>query len=122
MTGPSPRLTTHVLDLTGGQPARGLAVALTRLDGPGAGPLVRVETNAEGRTDQPLLSGPDLAAGRYELAYSVGAWFADRSTGNVPAIPYLDVVPIHFGVDAGTGHLHVALLITPYSYTTYRGS
>jgi 5-hydroxyisourate hydrolase len=113
-------LTTHVLDLTCGRPAAGVRVELTRLD-PSPVSVISVVTNADGRTDQPLLAGPDLLPGRYELTYAVGEYFA--STDEVAAeLPYLDVVPIRFGVVAGTDDLHVALLVTPWSYTTYRGS
>jgi hydroxyisourate hydrolase len=119
----APRLTTHVLDLTSGRPAAGVRVVLSRLDPAAASPLASTTTNADGRTDQPLLAGPDLSPGRYELTFSVGEYFARQSgnTGPIP-LPYLDVVPIHFGLPVDTGHLHVALLITPWSYTTYRGS
>ncbi len=119
----APRLTTHVLDLTSGRPAAGVRLVLSRLEPAAASPLASTTTNADGRTDQPLITGSDVSPGRYELAFSVGEYFARQSGGTEPgALPYLDVVPIHFGVPAGTGHLHVALLITPWSYTTYRGS
>jgi 5-hydroxyisourate hydrolase len=113
-------LTTHVLDLTRGLPAAGMAIGLARLDGHDPGPLCTVTTNADGRTDDPLLAGDDLVAGRYELTFGVGAFFA--ATGESAGEPYLDVVPIRFGVAPGTDHLHVALLVTPWSYSTYRGS
>jgi hydroxyisourate hydrolase len=119
------RLTTHVLDLTTGRPAAGLVVVVSRLDDPTVGPVARATTNADGRTDEPLLEGPDLVPGRYELAFSVGDWFAAQGGGDGRAaaeVPYLDVVPVHVGVAPEVGHLHVALLVTPWSYTTYRGS
>jgi hydroxyisourate hydrolase len=120
----SATLTTHVLDVTVGRPARGLTVELCRLDGPHAGPVVRTETNADGRSDPPLLVDDDLSPGHDELLFSVGDYFARMADADVeaPPIPYLDVVPVRFGVAASTGRLHVALLITPWSYTTYRGS
>jgi hydroxyisourate hydrolase len=111
------RLTTHVLDLSVGRPAAGLAFVLSRL-GDGAGELVRARLNADGRTDEPLLQGDALVPGRYELVWSVGDYFASGDAG--PS--FLDDVPIRFGVAGGVGHLHVALLVTPWSYTTYRGS
>jgi 5-hydroxyisourate hydrolase-like protein (transthyretin family) len=83
--------------------------------------LVTTATNVDGRTDAPLLSGDDLAPGRYELAFAVGDHFA-AAIPDVGSPPFLDVVPIHFGVGPDVGHLHVALLVTPWSYTTYRGS
>jgi hydroxyisourate hydrolase len=115
-------LTTHVLDLTRGEPACGLGIALARLDEVTASvtPIIRTITNTDGRTDQALLAGADLSPGRYVLEFAVGEYFAGG--GDSAGVPYLDVVPIRFGVAAGTGHLHVALLVTPWSYTTYRGS
>jgi hydroxyisourate hydrolase len=114
-------LTTHVLDVTRGVPAAGIAFTLSRLDAP-AGTLIETTTNQDGRTDAPLLDGPDFRAGHYELAFSVGAYFASGADDGHSEIPYLDMVPIRFGIAAGTGHIHVALLVTPWSYTTYRGS
>jgi 5-hydroxyisourate hydrolase len=113
-------LTTHVLDLTCGRPAAGVHLVLTRLDAPSV-PIVRVATNADGRTDAPLLAGGDLTPGRYELTYAVGDYFATTAE-DAAELSYLDIVPIRFGVAAGTDHLHIALLVTPWSYTTYRGS
>jgi hydroxyisourate hydrolase len=126
---PVPQLTTHVLDLAGGRPAEGLGIVVSRLDGSGAAVLVRAKTNRDGRTDGPLLAGADLTPGRYELAFEVAEYFAGRASKSThdpeveaPSIPFLEIVPIRFGVAPGTGHLHVALLVTPWSYTTYRGS
>jgi hydroxyisourate hydrolase len=113
-------LTTHVLDLTCGRPAAGIDIALTRLDAPPVA-IARATTNADGRTDEPLLAGPDLAPGRYELTYAVGAYFA-TATEDATELQYLDIVPVRFGVADGIDHLHIALLVTPWSYTTYRGS
>jgi 5-hydroxyisourate hydrolase len=125
----SPRLTTHVLDLAAGRPAEGLGLVLTRLDGFGSEVILRSRTNADGRTDGPLLASSEFKAGHYELAFEVADYFvaqADRVGahlgGEPPSLPFLDIVPIRFGVAAGTSHLHVALLVTPWSYTTYRGS
>jgi 5-hydroxyisourate hydrolase len=120
-------LTTHVLDLTSGRPAAGMGFVLTRF-GRGDGPIVVTggETNADGRTDEPLLATDALTPGRYELTFAVGTWFASRHGDPIGASAdaerYLDEVPIRFGVAPGTEHLHVALLVTPWSYTTYRGS
>jgi hydroxyisourate hydrolase len=115
------RLTTHVLDVTRGVPAAGVNFTLSRLDAP-AGSLLDTVTNDDGRTDGPLLDGPDFRPGHYELAFAVGAYFAERDGSDGSGIPYLDIVPIRFGIAAGTGPIHVALLVTPWSYTTYRGS
>jgi 5-hydroxyisourate hydrolase len=114
------RLTCHVLDVTRGAPGSGVGVTLSRLDAATREVLVTASTNADGRTDAPLLAGDDLVPGHYELAFAVGDYFA--GTAGVGAVPFLDVVPIHFGVAPDVGHLHVALLVTPWSYTTYRGS
>jgi 5-hydroxyisourate hydrolase len=116
------RLTCHVLDVTVGRPAAGLAVRLERLDGPDAGPVGSVRTNADGRTDEPLLAGDAMVPGRYELTFAVGDHFATTLGAADPAGRYLDDVPVRFRIGPGAAHLHVALLVTPFSYSTYRGS
>ena len=108
------RLTTHVLDTARGRPAAGLEIVL--LDGAGR-ELRRTVTNADGRTDAPLLEGPDFAAGTYELRFHVGPYFAGGD-----AAPFLDVVPVRFVVADPGAHYHVPLLAAPYGYSTYRGS
>jgi 5-hydroxyisourate hydrolase len=113
------RLTTHVLDLTTGQPARGVGLVVSRLDGSTPTVLVEARTDDDGRTGAPLLVGDALTRGHYEIVFAVGEYFGPSPDG---ADPYLDLVPIRFGVGVGVGHLHVALLVTPWSYTTYRGS
>jgi hydroxyisourate hydrolase len=116
-------LSTHVLDVAAGRPAAGVTIALRRLAPDGTGlALASAVTNADGRTDRPLLEGPALAAGLYELLFGVGAYFArsGAQTGDPPA--FLDVVPVRFGVADPDGRYHVPLLITPWSYSTYRGS
>jgi hydroxyisourate hydrolase len=124
-----PCLTTHVLDLASGRPAEGLGLVLSRFDGESSAVLLRSRTNGDGRTDGPLLAGSDFGAGHYELAFAVADYFAaqaERLESHLgvesSSLPFLDIVPIRFGVATGTGHLHVALLVTPWSYTTYRGS
>jgi 2-oxo-4-hydroxy-4-carboxy-5-ureidoimidazoline decarboxylase len=116
------RLSTHVLDNHAGRPARGLWLALRELSA-GDAPrlLVRTQTNADGRTDQPLISGRPLPSGQYELLFSVADYFAEQ---RVPLAepPFLDVVPIRFSIAEPEGHYHVPLLVTPWSYGTYRGS
>jgi len=116
------RLSTHVLDTQGGHPARSVAVELVELAQ--AGPfrtVARAVTNADGRTDAPLISGRPLPSGRYELRFHVGAYFA--AGGAVLADPpFLDVVPVAFGIAEAEGYYHVPLLVTPWSFTTYRGS
>jgi 2-oxo-4-hydroxy-4-carboxy-5-ureidoimidazoline decarboxylase len=116
------RLSTHVLDTNSGRPAAGIAVELTELSDLGEARVVaRAITNSDGRTDQPLIGGRPVPIGRYELAFHVGAYFADRG---VPLSdpPFLDRIPLHFSVSDPEGHLHVPLLVTPWSYATYRGS
>ena len=116
------RLSTHVLDTHNGKPAAGIAVELVELSNLGASRVVtRAVTNADGRTDQPLIGGRPVPIGRYELTFSVGHYFAQRQ---VPMSdpPFLDQIPLRFSVSDPEGHLHVPLLVTPWSYATYRGS
>jgi 5-hydroxyisourate hydrolase len=113
------RLTTHVLDTAAGRPAAGLKVVLTRLDGAPA-VLAQGLTNADGRLDRPLLEGTAFAPGSYELMFHVGDYF--RARGAALAEPaFLDLVPLRFGI-AEDAHYHVPLLVSPYAYSTYRGS
>jgi 5-hydroxyisourate hydrolase len=118
---PGGRLTTHVLDTARGRPAAGVAIELVRLTEGAEEPLGRTQTNADGRTDAPLLGPGALRAGTYELRFAVGAYLA-ASCGPSGDPPFLDVIPVRFGVsDPGADH-HVPLLVTPWSYATYRGS
>ena len=113
------RITTHVLDTAAGRPAAGLKVIFSRLDGT---PRVLAETvtNADGRCDRPLLEGAAFAAGRYEIMFHVGEYFR-RARVALPEPPFLDLVPLRFGVSEDA-HYHVPLLVSPYAYSTYRGS
>jgi 2-oxo-4-hydroxy-4-carboxy-5-ureidoimidazoline decarboxylase len=116
------RLSTHVLDTHSGKPAAGIAVELVELSDLGASRVVtRAVTNSDGRTDAPLIGGRPVPIGRYELTFSVGPYFAARQ---VPMSdpPFLDQIPLRFSVSDPEGHLHVPLLVTPWSYATYRGS
>jgi 2-oxo-4-hydroxy-4-carboxy-5-ureidoimidazoline decarboxylase len=116
------RLSTHVLDTHSGKPAAGIAIELVELSELGSSRVVtRTITNADGRTDQPLIGGRPVPIGRYELTFSVGKYFAERQ---VPMSdpPFLDKIPLRFSVSEPEGHLHVPLLVTPWSYATYRGS
>jgi 5-hydroxyisourate hydrolase len=110
------KLSTHVLDLTLGAPAAGLTVELWRRDGEPR-LLKTVCTNADGRTDAPLLAGAEVAAGAYELVFHVAAYFAARGVD----CPFLGRVPICFNL-AGGASCHVPLLVSPWAYSTYRGS
>lgn len=116
------RLSTHVLDLVRGCPARGMAVELVRRGQDDVWTsLVRTMTNADGRTDQPLLSGADLQSGTYILNFHVAAYFRgiEQPTANPP---FLDIVPLRFTIAQSEESYHVPLLVTPWSYSTYRGS
>jgi hydroxyisourate hydrolase len=113
MTG---ALTTHVLDVALGRPARGIGIELWRGD-------VRIAaavTNDDGRTDAPLVAPGSLEAAVYELRFAVGPYFARSDTDDDP--PFLDVVPVRFGISDASADHHVPLLVTPWSYSTYRGS
>jgi 2-oxo-4-hydroxy-4-carboxy-5-ureidoimidazoline decarboxylase len=116
------RLSTHVLDTNSGRPAAGIAVELIELSELGASRVVtRAITNSDGRTDQPLIGGRPVPIGRYELSFSVGRYFAERGIA-MSDPPFLDQIPLRFAISEPEGHLHVPLLVTPWSYTTYRGS
>jgi 5-hydroxyisourate hydrolase len=113
-----PHLTIHVLDTASGKPAAGMRVALRRADTPSV--LVEAVTNADGRLDKPLLDGAAFTPGPYEIAFHVGDYF--RESGAALADPaFLDIVPVRFAAAAGRDY-HVPLLISPYGYSTYRGS
>ena len=113
------KLSTHVLDTVSGKPAAGVRVELHRLDGTSdKQPLADVATNADGRAM--LLTADQMAAGRYRLLFHVGDYFA--ATGNADAKRFLDVVPVLFTIDDAAAGYHVPLLVSPWSYSTYRGS
>jgi len=116
------RLSTHVLDTCSGRPAEGIAVELVELSDLGASRVVtRTITNADGRTDQPLIHHRPVPIGRYELTFRVGDYFAGRQAATSDP-PFLDQIPLRFSVSEPEGHLHVPLLVTPWSYATYKGS
>jgi 5-hydroxyisourate hydrolase len=116
------RLTTHVLDTMAGRPGAGIAVVLDRLGPDGARTRVaEARTNADGRCDAPLLAGDALVVGRYELTFAVGAYFQGLGVALTDP-PFLDEVPIRFAIADAGQHYHVPLLISPYAYSTYRGS
>jgi 5-hydroxyisourate hydrolase len=115
------RLTTHVLDTTRGRPAAGVLIELQRLDGAQWKTIASATTNADGRCDAPLLEGRAFASGSYQLLFHIGDYFRARA-GAPDASPFLDVVPIRFSLSEDGGHYHVPLVVTPWSYSTYRGS
>ena len=118
MTG---RLTTHVLDTMTGRPAAGVPVSLFKLNGGERQAVISTLTNADGRCDAPLLESDAMTAGTYELCFHVADYFRSRNV-DLPDPPFLDVVPIRFGIGDPGAHYHVPLLISPYGYSTYRGS
>jgi 2-oxo-4-hydroxy-4-carboxy-5-ureidoimidazoline decarboxylase len=115
------RLSTHVLDTMHGRPAAGIEIELAELSSEGQHIVARATTNGDGRTDRPLIADRPVPMASYELRFHVAAYF--KGTG-VPLAdpPFLDVVPIRFGVADAEGHYHVPLVVTPWSYSTYRGS
>ena len=114
-------LSTHVLDTMHGCPAAGMAVTLQRVDGERAETIKSLALNADGRADAPLLDAAAMAAGRYRLRFGVAAYF--RALGvALPEPPFLDEVQLDFGIADADGHYHVPLLVSPWSYSTYRGS
>jgi 5-hydroxyisourate hydrolase len=114
------RLTTHVLDTAAGKPAAGLTIELYRV-GSTAERIAEVVTNADGRVDNPMLEGPEFAVGVYELRFHAGAYLRARGSALADP-PFLDIVPVRFGVSDPGKHYHVPLLLSPYGYSTYRGS
>jgi len=115
-------LTTHVLDTAIGTPAAGLRITLWRIGAPtGPEELASVTTNADGRTDAPLLSGRGFTTGVYELRFEVGAYL-DAIGAPHESPRFLDIVPIRFGVSDAAAHYHVPLLVSPFGMSTYRGS
>ena len=114
------RLTTHVLDTARGCPAAGVGVTLYRLD-PERQMIAQSTTNADGRLDAPILEDPDFRAGVYELVFGAGAYFQSADV-DMPNPPFVDEVVIRFGIADADAHYHVPLLVSPWSYSTYRGS
>jgi 5-hydroxyisourate hydrolase len=113
-------LTTHVLDTARGCPAAGLRIELFRMEGDTRSLLATRVTNDDGRTDTPILPQDTFATGSYELVFHVGAYF--DATGIPPEMPrFLDIVPLRFGMSEAA-HYHVPLLLSPFGYSTYRGS
>src|ERR1051325_10757359 len=118
MTG---KLSTHVLDTANGKPASGMKIELWSLASQPSKLLKTVYTNKDGRTDKPLLSGEELKAGEYELVFYVGDYF-EAKKADVTAPPFLNRVPVRFGIGDPDAAYHVPLLVSPWSYSTYRGS
>ena len=122
MSGPGGFLTTHVLDTARGLPASGVMIELFQLgDGGPAVKIASATTNADGRTDTPILPHESFSTGTYELVFHVGDYLRHNNF-NVEAPLFLDQIPIRFGINDATSHYHVPLLISPFGYSTYRGS
>ncbi|GAB5445547.1 hydroxyisourate hydrolase [Gymnodinialimonas sp.] len=114
-------LTTHVLDTARGCPAAGLKIMLYRVSGNSHRKIAETVTNADGRTDAPILPADKFKTGTYELVFCAGDYL--RATGQAGDDPlFLDEVPIRFGMAEAEAHYHVPLLLSPFSYSTYRGS
>lgn len=114
-------LSTHVLDTAHGCPAAGMRLTLQRLDADGATTLKQITLNADGRVDAPLLDAAAMAVGRYRLLFAVAPYFRARGVA-LPEPPFIEVVQVDFGIADAAGHYHVPLLVSPFSYSTYRGS
>jgi len=115
------RLTTHVLDTAGGKAAAGMRIELSVLEGRDWKVLKTLRTNADGRTDEPLLAGEQMKPAQYRIVFDVADYFRGNGV-TLPEPPFLDRVPLRFGIADAQGHYHVPLLCSPWSYSTYRGS
>ena len=119
------KLTTHVLDTAHGCPGKGIQIELWRINSGSKGEektlLKTITTNHDGRTDEPLLADGEFKTGVYELVFRVGNYFANWKE-NLPNILFLDCIPLRFGIADINSHYHVPLLVSPWSYSTYRGS
>jgi 5-hydroxyisourate hydrolase len=114
-------LSTHVLDTAGGCPAAGMRVTLLRVHDDRVETVKAVTLNADGRADGPLLDAAAMASGRWRLVFEVAPYFRARGV-TLPEPPFLDTVQLDFGIADAAGHYHVPLLVSPWSYATYRGS
>ncbi len=114
-------LTTHVLDTASGQPAKGMRIDLFELTGGDRRFIVTMHTNADGRTDRQILPKDSFRVGTYELVFHAGDYLDGMGAGKSDH-RFLDIIPIRFGIDDATSHYHVPLLISPFGYSTYRGS
>ena len=114
------KLTTHVLDVYSGKPGSGIKVDLYQIQNNKREKLSSVILNGDGRTDKPLIEGSNFKEGQYELVFFVGDYF--KKITEVPKIPFLDDVVVKFGISNAKEHYHVPLLVSPWSYSTYRGS
>ncbi|RIH72686.1 hydroxyisourate hydrolase [Vibrio splendidus] len=115
------RLTTHVLDTTHGLPGAEIKVELYKVSEDSTEKMATVITNSDGRTDAPILAGNDFRPGKYQLVFYVADYYRSKGV-ELDGVPFLDDVVIRFGLDDPDAHYHVPLLVSPYSFSTYRGS
>ncbi|MEZ9012244.1 hydroxyisourate hydrolase [Vibrio splendidus] len=115
------RLTTHVLDTTHGLPGAEIKVELYKVNEDSTEKLATVITNSDGRTDAPILAGNDFRPGKYQLVFYVADYYRSKGV-ELDGVPFLDDVVIRFGLGDPDAHYHVPLLVSPYSFSTYRGS
>ncbi len=116
------KITTHVLDAAHGCPGSQITVELYRVEGQVLTLLNSTVTNSDGRCDQPMLQGDEYRSGVYQLQFAVGDYYRAKGAAALAEQAFLDVVVLRFGIDEGQAHYHVPLLVSPYSYSTYRGS
>lgn len=115
------KLSTHVLDTMHGKPAQGVDIRLYRITTAGSELVKTTQTNHDGRCDEPLLQGGELQPGRYELVFAAGDYFARLGVQDIEN-RFLDEIPIRFGIASADENYHVPLVMTPWTYSTYRGS
>lgn len=115
------RLTTHILDTAAGSPGANIAIELYRCSESGPEHLNSLRSNADGRCEQPLLADAAMVVGVYELHFSIGDYYRQREV-DLPEPAFLDTVVLRFGIADADAHYHVPLLVSPYGYSTYRGS
>lgn len=115
------RVTTHVLDTANGRPGAGMKIEFSVFEGQGWKHLKTVTANKDGRTDEPLIEGVALKPGQYRIVFHVAEYFRAQGT-KIPDPPFLDRVPLRFGIADAAAHYHVPLLCSPWGYSTYRGS
>lgn len=114
------KLTTHILDTAHGCPGKGIALRLYKC-GTKDKLLLKTKTNTDGRCDAPLLAGSSLKTGNYRLEFDTAAYFKAKGV-KLPKTPFLGTIVIYFGIADAKAHYHVPLLVSPYGYSTYRGS
>ena len=114
------KLTTHVLDVYSGKPGKGISVELYYISNSERKKITSVKLNNDGRADSPLVQGENFIKGKYELIFYIGDYF--KNISEAKDVPFLDDVVIRFGISNSSEHYHVPLLVSPWSYSTYRGS